>query len=80
VLALQDTSYFVYTSHMKTEGLGEMSMKKGKKAPPGAPATAQGRQVHSRRSPCGREGDLQMASSVKGDRGSPTRHPCRNRV
>ncbi len=30
VLALQDTSYFVYTSHMKTEGLGELSMKKGK--------------------------------------------------
>ena len=30
VLAIQDTSYFVYTSHMKTEGLGKMSMKKGK--------------------------------------------------
>lgn len=30
VLALQDTSYFVYTSHPKTEGLGKMSMKKGK--------------------------------------------------
>ena len=30
VLAVQDTSYFVYTSHMKTEGLGKMSMKKGK--------------------------------------------------
>jgi hypothetical protein len=30
VLALQDTSYFVYTSHRKTEGLGKMSMKKGK--------------------------------------------------
>ena len=29
VLALQDTSYFVYTSHMQTEGLGEMTMKKG---------------------------------------------------
>jgi hypothetical protein len=29
-LALQDTSYFVYTSHPKTEGLGEISMKKGK--------------------------------------------------
>ena len=30
VLAVQDTSYFVYTSHMKTEGLGKMSVKKGK--------------------------------------------------
>jgi hypothetical protein len=30
VLAIQDTSYFVYTSHPKTEGLGRMSMKKGK--------------------------------------------------
>jgi hypothetical protein len=30
VLALQDTSYFVYTSHPKTEGLGKMSLKKGK--------------------------------------------------
>ena len=30
VLALQDTSYFVYTSHPKTEGLGKISMKKGK--------------------------------------------------
>lgn len=30
VLAVQDTSYFVYTSHMKTEGLGKMSLKKGK--------------------------------------------------
>jgi len=30
VLAIQDTSYFVYTSHMNAEGLGEMSMKKGK--------------------------------------------------
>lgn len=29
VLAIQDTSYFVYTSHLNTEGLGEMSMKKG---------------------------------------------------
>ena len=29
ILALQDTSYFVYTSHPKTEGLGKMSMKKG---------------------------------------------------
>ncbi|NQT93232.1 MAG: transposase, partial [Lentisphaerae bacterium] len=29
VLAIQDTSYFVYTSHLKTEGLGKMSMKKG---------------------------------------------------
>ena len=30
VLALQDTSYFVYTNHPKTEGLGKMSLKKGK--------------------------------------------------
>lgn len=30
ILALQDTSYFVYTSHPKTEGLGKMSLKKGK--------------------------------------------------
>jgi len=30
VLAIQDTSYFVYTSHLKTEGLGKMSLKKGK--------------------------------------------------
>ena len=30
VLALQDTSYFVYTSHPKTEGLGKISLKKGK--------------------------------------------------
>lgn len=30
VLAIQDTSYFNYTSHPKTEGLGEISMKKGK--------------------------------------------------
>jgi hypothetical protein len=30
VLAIQDTSYFVYTNHPKTEGLGKMSMKKGK--------------------------------------------------
>ena len=30
VLALQDTSYFVYTSHPKTKGLGKMSLKKGK--------------------------------------------------
>ena len=30
VLAIQDTSYFVYTSHPKTEGLGRMSLKKGK--------------------------------------------------
>lgn len=29
VLAIQDTSYFVYTSHLTTGGLGEMSMKKG---------------------------------------------------
>jgi hypothetical protein len=30
VLALQDTSYFIYTSHAKTEGLGKISLKKGK--------------------------------------------------
>jgi hypothetical protein len=30
VLALQDTSCFVYTSHPRTEGLGRMSLKKGK--------------------------------------------------
>jgi len=30
VLAVQDTSYFVHTSHPKTEGLGKMSLKKGK--------------------------------------------------
>ena len=33
ILALQDTSYFVYTNHPKTEGLGKMSMKKGKNVP-----------------------------------------------
>lgn len=30
ILAIQDTSYFSYTSHPKTEGLGEISLKKGK--------------------------------------------------
>ena len=30
VLALQDTSYFLYTSHPKTEGLGTISLKEGK--------------------------------------------------
>jgi len=30
VLAVQDTSYFVYTSHARTQGLGKMSLKKGK--------------------------------------------------
>ena len=30
ILAIQDTSYFVYTSHVGTKGLGPMSMKKGK--------------------------------------------------
>lgn len=29
VLALQDTSYFVYTNHHKTTGLGKLSLKKG---------------------------------------------------
>jgi len=31
VLAIQDTSYFVYTSHPKTEGLGKISMNKVKR-------------------------------------------------
>jgi hypothetical protein len=31
VLAIQDTSYFVYTSHPKTEGLGTLALKKGKR-------------------------------------------------
>ncbi len=30
ILAVQDTSYFVYTSHPKTEGLCKMSLKNGK--------------------------------------------------
>jgi hypothetical protein len=30
VLALQDTSYFIYTDHPKTKGLGKISLKKGK--------------------------------------------------
>lgn len=30
ILAIQDTSYFIYTSHTKTKGLGAMSLKKGK--------------------------------------------------
>lgn len=30
VLALQDTSYLVYSNHSKTKGLGRISMKKGK--------------------------------------------------
>ena len=30
ILALQDTSYFIYTGHPKTKGLGEISLKKGK--------------------------------------------------
>lgn len=30
VLAVQDTSYFIYTNHPKTKGLGELSMKNGK--------------------------------------------------
>lgn len=33
ILALQDTSYFVYTSHPRTEGLGEISLKNGKNVP-----------------------------------------------
>ena len=30
--ALQDTSYFVYTNHPETKGLGELSLKKGENA------------------------------------------------
>jgi hypothetical protein len=30
ILALQDTSYLVYTNHSKTKGLGKISMKNGK--------------------------------------------------
>ena len=30
ILAIQDTSYFIYTNHPKTEGLGKISLKKGK--------------------------------------------------
>ena len=30
VLAIQDTSYLVYTSHRQTTGLGKLSLKKGK--------------------------------------------------
>ena len=30
ILAIQDTSYFIYTNHPKTKGLGEISMKEGK--------------------------------------------------
>ncbi len=30
VLAIQDTSYFVYTTHPRTAGLGKLSLKKGK--------------------------------------------------
>ena len=33
VLAIRDTSFFVYTSHSKTSGLGKMSMKKGAHVP-----------------------------------------------
>ncbi len=32
VLALQDTSYFIYTTHKKTKGLGEISMTRAKNA------------------------------------------------
>jgi hypothetical protein len=31
VLAIQDTSYLVYTSHRQTTGLGQISVKKGKR-------------------------------------------------
>jgi Transposase DNA-binding/Transposase Tn5 dimerisation domain len=30
ILAIQDTSYFIYSSHTQTKGLGAMSLKKGK--------------------------------------------------
>jgi hypothetical protein len=30
VLAIQDTSYLIYTNHSKTQGLGKISLKKGK--------------------------------------------------
>jgi len=30
ILAIQDTSYLVYTQHQKTKGLGKISLKKGK--------------------------------------------------
>jgi hypothetical protein len=30
ILAIQDTSYFVYTSHLKTKGLGRLASRKGK--------------------------------------------------
>lgn len=30
ILAIQDTSYFIYTSHTETKGLGAISLKKGK--------------------------------------------------
>jgi len=30
ILAVQDSSYFIYTNHPKTAGLGELSMKNGK--------------------------------------------------
>jgi len=30
ILAIQDTSYFIYTSHTKTKGLGVISLNKGK--------------------------------------------------
>ena len=33
ILAIQDTSSFVYTSHAKTKGLGRMSLQKGKHVP-----------------------------------------------
>jgi hypothetical protein len=32
ILAIQDTSYFIYTHHPKTEGLGQMSVKRGRNA------------------------------------------------
>ena len=30
ILAIQDSSYFIYTGHPKTQGLGDISMKKGR--------------------------------------------------
>jgi len=44
VLALQDTSYLVYTSHRQTTGLGELSVKKGKRV---EKISSQGLVMHS---------------------------------
>jgi transposase-like protein len=44
VLALQDTSYLVYPSHRQTTGLGELSVKKGKRV---EKISSQGLVMHS---------------------------------